>query len=128
MKKGILLRVLFFSSFLLCLEASAKAKKESTAPDKLNLSEVKKVVHGHLEEVQKCYTDLIIEGMATKGKIIAQWDIDDKGAVQNLTIKENTAKDQALEGCVTEKVPHWTFPAAEAGKTFPVQYPFQFGG
>lgn len=126
MKKGIFKRLLFFSSLLLCLEASAKAKKES-GPAKLDLNSVKKVVRERLQEVQKCYTDLIIEGMATKGKVTAQWDIDDKGAVQNLTIKENTSKDPALEGCVTERVVNWTFPPAEAGKTFPVSYPFQFG-
>ena len=132
MKKGILKRLLFFSSLLLCisslsLEASAKTKKESAGPEKLNLNSVKQVVRSHLTEVQKCYTDLIIEGMATKGKVTAQWDIDDKGAVQNLTIKDNTSKDQALEGCVTERVINWTFPPAEEGKTFPVTYPFVFG-
>ncbi len=132
MKKGILKRLLFFSSLLLCvfglsLEASAKAKKESAGPEKLNLSSVKQVVKSRLNDVQQCYTDLIIEGMATKGKVTAQWDIDDKGAVQNLTIKDNTSKDQALEGCVTERVIHWTFPPAEEGKTFPVTYPFIFG-
>jgi inosine-uridine nucleoside N-ribohydrolase len=127
MKKGILKRLLFFSTLLLCLEASAKAKKESKGAAKLDLSAVKQVVHSHLRDVQKCYTDLIIEGMATKGKVTAQWDIDDKGAVQNLSIKENTSKDQALEGCVTERVVNWTFPPAEPGKTFPVSYPFQFG-
>ena len=126
MKKGIFKRLLFFSSLLLCLEASAKTKKEF-GPAKLDLNSVKKVVRERLQEVQKCYTDLIIEGMATKGKVTAQWDIDDKGAVQNLTIKENTSKDPALEGCVTERVVNWTFPPAEAGKTFPVSYPFQFG-
>lgn len=127
MKKGILKRLLFFSSLLLCLEASANKAKKESGPAKLDLNSVKQVVREHLHDVQKCYTDLIIEGMATKGKVTAQWDIDDKGAVQNLTIKENTSKDPALEGCVTERVVNWTFPAAEAGKTFPVAYPFQFG-
>lgn len=126
MKKGILKKVLFFSSLLLCFETFAKAKKESE-PGKLNLTQVKKVVHEHLQDVQKCYTDLIIEGMAAKGKVTATWEIDDKGTVKNLVIKENTSKDQALEGCVTERVVNWTFPPAEAGKTFPVAYPFQFG-
>jgi len=126
MKKGIFKRLLFFSILALCLEASAKAKSES-GPTKLTLNAVKQVVRSHLQDVQKCYTDLIIEGMATKGKVTAQWEIDDKGAVQNLTIKENTSKDPALEGCVTERVVNWTFPPAEAGATFPVSYPFQFG-
>jgi len=128
MKKGILLRVLFFSSLLLCIEASAKGKgKKEAEPAKLNLNSVKQVVREHLQDVQKCYTDLIIEGMATKGKVTATWDIDDKGTVQNLAIKSNTAKDPALEGCVTERVINWSFPPAEAGKTFPVTYPFIFG-
>jgi len=126
MKKGISVMVLFLSMLLLCFEGHAKANKKE-ATNGLDLSAVRKVVKANLQQVQKCYTDLIIEGMATKGKVTASWDIDDKGAVQNLAIKENTSKDPALEGCVTERVVNWTFPSANAGTTFPVSYPFQFG-
>lgn len=130
MKKGIFKRVLFVASLLLCFEATSKVenKTDKKSAKGLDFNAVRVVVHSHLQEVQKCYTDLIIEGMAAKGKVVATWAIDDKGSVQNLVVKENTAKDQALEGCVTEKVINWTFPAAEAGKSFPVTYPFQFGG
>ncbi|MGZ3797344.1 MAG: AgmX/PglI C-terminal domain-containing protein [Pseudobdellovibrionaceae bacterium] len=129
MKKRILQRLFLLVSLLLSFEAFSKTgKKIEVKPDKaLDLSVVRQVVHSHLQEVQKCYTDLIIEGMATKGKVTATWDIDDKGKVQNLAIKENTSKDPALEGCVTERVVNWTFPEAAVGKTFPVSYPFQFG-
>jgi inosine-uridine nucleoside N-ribohydrolase len=125
MKKGIFTGVLFITSLLLCFEAHSKTEKKSAKG--LDFNAVRVVVRARLQEVQKCYTDLIIEGMATSGKVTATWDIDDKGSVQNLAIKENTSKDPALEGCVTERVINWTFPAAESGKTFPVSYPFQFG-
>lgn len=129
MKKGICKWILFMTSLLLSFEALAKAEKksEAKAAKGLDLNAVRGVVQSQLQEVQRCYTDLIIEGMATKGKVTATWDIDDQGRVQNLGIKENTAKDPALEGCVTERVIHWTFPPADSGKTFPVSYPFQFG-
>lgn len=127
MKKGISVMVLFFSMSLLSFEGHAKTHSKEAASGGLSLEAVRKVVKAKLQDVQKCYTDLIIEGMASKGKVTATWDIDDKGSVQNLTIKENTSQNQALEGCVTERVVNWTFPAAEAGKTFPVSYPFQFG-
>lgn len=123
MKKGILL--VFFSGFLFAWESSAKADKKSVAAE-LDLNVVRQIVRANIKEVQKCYTDLIIEGMASKGKILATWDIDDKGRVQNLQIAENTSGKQALEGCVSEKVPNWGFPAAAAGTTFPVSYPFEF--
>lgn len=126
MKKGISLVVLFFSMSLLSFEGHAKSHKKKEASG-LSLEAVRKVVREKLAEVQKCYTDLIIEGMASKGKVTATWDIDDKGAVRNMAIKENTSENPALEGCVTERVVHWNFPAAEAGKSFPVSYPFQFG-
>lgn len=118
-----------FSALILSLLLGSSSlvyasKKESGGLDN---NAVRKVVRSHLQEVQKCYTDLIIEGMAAKGKVTATWDIDDKGTVQNLKIKENTSDSQALEGCVTERVVNWTFPAAKEGETFPVTYPFQFG-
>lgn len=128
MKKGISMMVLLFSMSLVGFEGHAKTnKKDAAASAGLTLESVRKVVKAKITEVQKCYTDLIIEGMASKGKVTATWDIDDKGTVQNLAIKENTSQNQALEGCVTERVVNWTFPAAEAGKSFPVSYPFQFG-
>ncbi|WP_413290568.1 AgmX/PglI C-terminal domain-containing protein [Bdellovibrio sp. HCB337] len=126
MKNGISATVLFFAISLLSYEGLAKTNKKEVSGG-VDLAAVRKVVKQKLQEVQKCYTDLIIEGMASKGKVTASWDIDDKGVVQNLAIKENTSKNPALEGCVTERVVNWTFPAAEAGKTFPVSYPFQFG-
>jgi len=126
MEKGILRWVLLFASLLAFAQGQAKeSKKESL--EHLNMSAVRQVVKSHLLEVQKCYTDLIIEGMGAKGKVVVAWDIDDKGGVQNVTVKENTSKDQALEGCVTEKVQNWSFPPAESQKTFSVAYPFQFG-
>jgi hypothetical protein len=120
MKKGILIVTLMLAGI------SAWAKKDS-GPEKLNITSVRQVVKSKMLEVQKCYTDLIIEGMAKSGSVAVTWDIDDKGTVQNLTIKENTAKDQALGGCVTEKVQGWIFPPAEEGKTFLATYTFKFG-
>lgn len=122
MKNGFSIVIL---GLLLGPSSLVLASKKETAG--LDISAVRKVVRSHLQEVQKCYTDLIIEGMAAKGKVTATWDIDDKGAVQNLKVKENTSDSQALEGCVTERVANWTFPAAKEGETFPVTYPFQFG-
>lgn len=126
MKKGISVMVLFLSIPLLCFEGHGKTDKKEAAAG-LDIQAVRKVVRANIQQVQKCYTDLIIEGMATKGKVVATWDIDDKGVVKNLEIKENSSKDPALEGCVTERVINWDFPAAAVGTTFQVSYPFQFG-
>lgn len=122
MRKKILNLILIILSFLSFLPAFAKAPAKQ-----LNLAAVKQVVKSKLLEVQKCYTDLIIEGMAKAGTVIVAWDIDDKGVVQNLTIKENTSGDQALAGCVTEKVQNWVFPPAEPEMTFAATYSFKFG-
>ncbi|RYZ63404.1 MAG: AgmX/PglI C-terminal domain-containing protein [Proteobacteria bacterium] len=65
--------------------------------------------------------------MAKAGSVSVTWKIDDQGAVQELQVTSNTAKDQALGGCVTEKVQNWVFPAAEAGQSFPATYTFKFG-
>jgi hypothetical protein len=127
MRKGILKIVLLFAGLLALSVGQAKASGKKESSDKLSMVSVRQVVKSHLLEVQKCYTDLIIEGMAKKGKVVVTWDIDDKGAVQNLTVKENTSNDQAVAGCVTEKVPNWPFMAAESGKTFPAEYQFKFG-
>ncbi len=122
MRKGILSFVLLFLSFFSFPIAYAKAPAKQ-----LNLAVVKQVVKSKLLEVQQCYTDLIIEGMAKAGSVAVAWDIDDKGTVQSLMVKENTSGDQALAGCVTEKVQNWVFPPAEPEKTFAATYTFKFG-
>jgi len=129
MKKGIFSAVLLFAGLILSNEGLAKenATKGEGVAAKLNITSVKALVKSKMLEVQQCYTDLIIEGMAKSGSVAVTWDIDDKGTVQNLVIKDNTAKDQALGGCVTEKVQNWVFTPAEEGKTFSASYTFKFG-
>ncbi|MBC7369943.1 MAG: AgmX/PglI C-terminal domain-containing protein [Bdellovibrionaceae bacterium] len=121
MKNGIL------GAFLVFVASASPAYAKSSGPTKLDTASVKALVKSKMLEVQKCYTDLIIEGMAKAGTVAVTWKIDDQGAVQELTITNNTAKDQALGGCVTEKVQNWIFPAAEAGQTFSASYTFKFG-
>lgn len=117
---------LFLSLPLLFFVDDVMAQSNKKEESGLDINVVRRVVRTNLAQVQRCYTDLIIEGMATKGKVIASWEIDDKGAVQNIQITENTSNDPALEGCVTERVVNWTFPPAKPGSTFQVAYPFQF--
>lgn len=120
-------RNLFFLFLLLAMMFPAVGQTKDSDSGKLNLAAVKKVIKAKLLEVQKCYTDLIIEGMAKAGSVVVTWEIDDKGGVGNLMVKENTANDSALAGCVTEKMQTWTFPPAENGKIFAATYTFKFG-
>jgi len=125
-KSFLVATVLLFSLLLFETPGVAKTNKNVSSSG-LNMAVVRMVVRSQLQEVQKCYTDLIIEGMAAKGKVVATWQINDQGKVQNIQIVENTSKDPALEGCVTERVINWVFPAADPGTSFEVSYPFQFG-
>ena len=130
---GIFCSALFCSGLILSDVGQAKQSAAETkaaaasGPVKLDLASVKAVVKSKMLEVQQCYTDLIIEGMAKAGSVAVTWNIDDQGAVTDLTISKNTSNDQALGGCVTEKVKNWIFPAAESGETFSASYTFKFG-
>lgn len=105
---------------------SEKLSAKSSKHAGLTLASVRSVVKEKMPEVQRCHTDLQIENMAPSGKITFTWDINDQGAVQNINVKEPREDQQALSGCITEKIGAWTFPAAEEGKTFPVTYTFNF--
>jgi inosine-uridine nucleoside N-ribohydrolase len=119
--------VAFLSLWLVSAAGTSLAKGKEAKKAGLDMAAVRTVVKANMLKVQQCYTDLIIENMATRGKIIVTWDIDDKGVAQNVAVKDGKPEQQALGGCVTEKITSWSFPPAEPEKTFPVTYTFNFG-
>lgn len=132
MKNKLLLAAFLSLGLISGPTAFAKAtmtntKSKQKKSDSIDMSAVRSVVKSHMAEVQKCYTDLIIEGMAVKGKVVVTWEIDAQGAAQNVSLKDPQPEMQAVSGCVTEKVSAWPFPAAKGEKPFPVSYSFDFG-
>lgn len=110
--------------------SGAFAKGHSAKVDKSELAEaaaIRAVIKEHTLEVQKCYTDLVIEGMAVKGKVTVTWEIDSKGAAQNVEVKDPKPEMQAVSGCVTEKLTGWSFPPSTGDKPVPASYRFDFG-
>lgn len=122
MKKAIIL--LFMLGGLSCFAEDSKPVQKLTNAQTLA---IRKIIKDHLIDRERCYTDLIIENMEAHGTVVVSWKVDEKGEVQDIEVKKNTSNQAALGGCVTEKLPTWGFPAAEAGKVYNFEYSFKFG-
>ena len=112
MKFGILF--LFFSTTLLAANSESEA--------------IRRTVRSHLSEVKNCYASAMKKNPGLKGKMVLDWDVNDKGAVTKAALneKKSTLNNEDVTKCITEKLMGWKFPAAEVGKTISVSYPFDF--
>ena len=89
---------------------------------------VREKVGEHLTEIRSCYENELPRQPGLHGKVVVDWDIDDKGNVTKISInsKKTTLKDESVRTCIVEKFKTWKFPPASKGQTLSVSYPFVF--
>lgn len=99
---------------------------ESTVEEGLTKDEVGKVIHAHMSEVRYCYESAMIHNPKLAGRILIDFTIIGTGNVHVATVKDTTAKDTRLEGCLISKLKGWKFPKPKGGVRVAVSYPFLF--
>ncbi len=87
---------------------------------------VKKTIQPRLKELTPCYEMAIDAYPGAEGKVMAQFDIGDNGAVKDLKFIEF---DKTLEGgriCMMDAIGKWKFPKPSSEESVTVKYPFIF--
>lgn len=82
----------------------------------------------HTSEMRVCYRDNQKALKGAQGKVFYQFEVSDKGELlkAEFSAKKSAFKNEALNNCILEKAKTWTYPAAPAGKTVKVLFPFTF--
>lgn len=117
MKSNIFLFVfLIFSAIF----ASAETKNKN--------EKFEKPIVRFLPAMKSCRSTDAVQDVTVAGKIVIDYEINDKGSLHRLKINDDktTISDLNLQKCVIDVMKKIKFPKAPKGKTVSVSYPVIF--
>jgi hypothetical protein len=99
-------------------------ESEVFAEQRLADAQVKKVIRGHSDEIDVCYSRALIRGAAPRGEASAKFVIEPRGTTSKVRVRAAGPNARRLERCMVGAIKRWKFPAADAATE--VAYPFVF--
>lgn len=99
---------------------------EAEAVGGLDKSLIAAVVQANIGQIKHCYERQLIVDPNIFGKIVAQWTINQEGAVSVSSVKNTTMNNKSVENCIVGKIKGWAFPKPKGGGQVMVSYPFLF--
>ena len=85
---------------------------------------IRRVIRRHINEVKFCYEQELNSRPDLEGRVTVRFIISPTGAVQTAMTQATTLGNARVEGCITQAVRRWTFPAPDGGGIVIVNYPF----
>ena len=82
------------------------------------------MIRRHINEVKFCYEQELNARPDLEGRVTVRFIISPTGAVQTAMVQATTLGNRRVEGCITQAVQRWTFPAPDGGGIVIVNYPF----
>ena len=87
---------------------------------------VRKVIHENLHAIKNCYINELKTHQNVRGKVLVEFEINDRGLIKSVQIKKTTLNNKPVEECVTSVIAKAHFPPSPEGKTAVITYPFLF--
>jgi hypothetical protein len=118
-------KALLFSGIAVLLAQQSLA--QGIAGDAEN-GQLRSAIAVHTSEMRVCYRDNQKSLKGAQGKVFYEFEVNDKGELIKVEFspKKSAFKNEVLNSCILEKAKTWTYPAAPAGKTVKVLFPFTF--
>lgn len=111
---------LFFTIIFLSITSNAKGKSSD--------EKFKKPLVRFLPAMQQCRSSDNIQNISVTGKVVVNFNINDKGQLHKIKINESetTLNDLNIQKCVVDVIKKVKFPKAPKGKTISLNYPVIF--
>jgi len=87
---------------------------------------IRRVIRRHINEVRFCYERELAQAPDLAGRVVVRFIISGDGSVASAAVASSPLRSPAVEGCITQRVQRWTFPAPDGGGIVSVSYPFVF--
>lgn len=100
----------------------------SFAKEKVSTEKYEKPIIRFLPAMQMCRESTTTQTFLVSGKVVVDYEVNDKAELQRLKINEEktTLKDLNLQKCVIDTMKKIKFPKAPNGKTVKISYPIIF--
>ena len=87
---------------------------------------IRRVIHGHLNEVRFCYEQELSSRPDMRGRVTVRFVIAPSGAVHTAAVESSSLEATRTEACIVQALRRWAFPAPDGGGVVIVSYPFVF--
>jgi hypothetical protein len=77
--------------------------------------------------LRKCYEEALANVPRMQGKVVLGLTLSPRGALDRVSVLENTTNYEAFSCCVVAVVRNFSWPPSAAGASFGLKYPFTFG-
>ena len=96
--------------------------------EKVDKEAYRKPIIRFLPAMQTCRDSANTQTFLVSGKVVVDYEINDKAEMNKLKINEEktTLKDLNLQKCVIDTMKKIKFPKAPKGKSVAISYPFTF--
>ncbi|MCC7406178.1 MAG: AgmX/PglI C-terminal domain-containing protein [Bdellovibrionales bacterium] len=87
---------------------------------------IRRVILANKKVIRTCYEMALARNPDLYGKLVIQWDIEERGRVTNAQIVSNTLGNNTVATCLVQRLQTWRFPDPPPDQIGRVTYPFVF--
>ena len=87
---------------------------------------IRRVIMANRSSLRSCYERALQSNSILHGKLVLNWDIEDRGRVTRVKIQSDTLADAAVGKCVERVIGALRFPSPPVNQVARVTYPFIF--
>ncbi|MCB9026187.1 MAG: AgmX/PglI C-terminal domain-containing protein [Bdellovibrionaceae bacterium] len=87
---------------------------------------IRRVILDNISQIRNCYERILNRNPDLFGKLVIEWDIEEKGRVKSAKAISNTTGSSELASCVVGRLKNWRFPEPPEDQIARVTYPFVF--
>jgi predicted Zn finger-like uncharacterized protein len=107
--------------------AKAAPPPESSLPETLEKSEIKRVIRRNTSGIVRCYNTKVSDKAAVKGALQITFTIQGSGRTTGIRVQRPDYWGSDFVGCAGNAVARWKFPRFK-GEEIEITYPFMMGG
>lgn len=86
---------------------------------------IRRVILANKRAIKACYERALTRNRGLSGKLVLQWNIEERGRVTAAKVVSNQL-DDTVSSCIIQRLKTWKFPEPPADQIAQVQYPFVF--
>lgn len=87
---------------------------------------IRRVILNNKRAIRSCYERELQRRPDMYGKLVLQWNIEEKGRVTEASVKSNSLGSRKVANCIISRLRTWRFPEPPPGVIGQVAYPFVF--
>ena len=87
---------------------------------------IRRVILANKRVIRNCYEMALQRTPDLYGKLVIQWDIEERGRVTNAQVVSDTLGNKSVAKCLVQRLQTWRFPEPPPDQIGRVTYPFVF--